>query len=197
MPLIELTAGLGSALTGAKTACILAGGALLALLALGRGKMFGARAVAAATPPVLREGLNRTLSEERLRPSVGHRMMQSTLAVVLIALSADWPLIGGAGWDAPFALAMKLGLIALLVWHGLQVWLWELRYDAIGVSAPGWLLRRESRLWRELCQVSTDGPLVLQLHFADGLVMRLPNHIHGRDHLLDAALNWLPNASDR
>lgn len=197
MPLIELSASLGSVLTGIKTLGILAGVVLLAALASGRHKRFGPRAEAAPEHIASRESLSRTLSEERLRPAFGYRMMQSALAAVLIALSADWPLVGGATWDQPVAMTIKLGLVALLVWHGAQVWLWELRYDAIGVSAPGWLLRRESRLWRELCQVSTDGPLVLQLHFADGLVMRLPNNIHGRDHLLDAALYWLPNPTDR
>lgn len=194
MPLFEHVASLGSVLTGAKTACILAGVGLLAALAAGRVPRLGRGAEDTPARPTSRESLNRTLSVERLRPSFGHRMMQTALAVVLIALSSEWPLIGDAGWDAPILLALKLGLIALLVWHAAQAWLWELRYDAIGVSAPGWLLRRESRLWRELCQVSTDGPLVLQLHFADGLVMRLPNHLHGRDHLLDQALFWLPSA---
>lgn len=136
-----------------------------------------------------------SLREIRLRPRNGYLKLHAALSLAVLAMIAGWSFGASAEDPGLTGKVLILAVLAGIAWNGVRMWLWELRYDSIGVSSPDWFLRRRARLWRELVAVGTDGPLVLQLHFADGLVMALPNQIEGRTGLLATARTWLPGQS--
>jgi hypothetical protein len=49
-------------------------------------------------------------------------------------------------------------------------------------------------MWREVSGVKRDDPLSLVLHFADGCSLVIPNHIEGREELLQIAEHWIAAA---
>lgn len=126
----------------------------------------------------------RSLAETRLRTSTGLRavvsIMWAGLTLAFLRLS------GGAlpGWP-------ELILIAVLGWNALALWLWDLRFDAVGLSAPVCIFWRRSRLWRQLVAVTDDNPFVMRFHFADGAVIRVPKHVVGGEELLHMADHWI------
>jgi len=124
------------------------------------------------------------MAETRLEASTGWRavvaVMIAGVALALVRLN------GGAMPSWP-----GLTLLAVLGWNALALWLWQLRFDLVGVSVPVLIFWRRARLWRQLDSVSDDNPLFLTLRFADGAVMRVPKHIAGGDKLLHMARYWI------
>jgi hypothetical protein len=133
----------------------------------------------------------RTLSETRLRASWGLRAVLMGASVgfgaVLMRLH-DADMLRLAQGAVPWP---ELLLLGLLVWHTVAMWTWELRFDAVGLSAPVLICGRRARLWRALVAVTDDGPFTLRFHFADGAVIGVPKHVVGREALLHMADHWL------
>lgn len=133
----------------------------------------------------------RALSETRLRTSRG---LRAALALGCVGFGAalmrlhDADMLRLAQGAVPWP---ELLLLALLVWHTVAMWTWELRFDAVGLSAPVLIWGRRARLWRALVAVTDDGPFTLRFHFADGAVIGVPKHVVGREALLHMADHWL------
>jgi len=133
----------------------------------------------------------RTLSETRLRTSAGLRavlvLTTAGMAGALVHLN-DAGLLrlaqGAVAWP-------ELLLLAGLAFYTVSMWAWELRFDAVGLSAPVLIWGRRTRLWKSLVAVTDDGPFTLRFHFADGAVIGVPKHIVGREALLHMADHWL------
>lgn len=126
----------------------------------------------------------RSLAETRLRTAPGLRAVVSVMWAGLTV--AFLRLNGGAmpGWP-------ELALLAVLGWNALALWLWDVRFDAVGLSAPVLIFWRRARLWRQLVAVTDDNPFLLRFHFADGAVIRVPKHVVGGDELLHMADHWI------
>lgn len=128
------------------------------------------------------------------RPSLAESRLHSTpvLRVVLTVLTfaLAMTLIGLTGRVSAVVWPGTL-LLGVLVWNTVSVWLWELRFDSLGVSAPSQILWRRSYLWRQLLRVTDDNPFAWHFHFADGAILRIPKQITGRDELMQTARRWL------
>ncbi|WP_028029142.1 hypothetical protein [Gemmobacter nectariphilus] len=123
-------------------------------------------------------------AETRLSASTGWR---AVVAVMIAGLGLALVRLNGGelpSWPA-------LAVLAVLGWNALALWLWQLRFDSVGVSVPVLIFWRRARLWRQLDSVADDNPLFVTLHFADGAVMRVPKHIAGGDKLLHMAAYWI------
>lgn len=140
--------------------------------------------------------LQRGLAQLSLRTAPLYRI--ATLAATSGGLWLLWtsllretPSLWMIGFGGAFSIAA--------VWHLVWVLSWRLSYDSIGLSAPNRWFGREARMWRQMTGISSDGPFITQIHFADGLVMRLPNLIQGRRELMATAYSWLEqgHAPDR
>lgn len=82
-------------------------------------------------------------------------------------------------------------LLAVLIWTAVGFWLWELRFDTVGLSAPSQILWRRSYMWRQLERVSDDNPFTWHFHFVDGAKLRIPKHVAGHEDLMRMARHWL------
>lgn len=133
----------------------------------------------------------RSLSETRLRAPAGMRaalvVATGGLAVLLLRLH-DADMLRLAQGAVPWP---ELLLLAGMAWHTLAMWTWELRFDAVGLSAPVLILGRRARLWRTLVAVTDDSPFAISLRFADGAVISVPKHVVGQAALLHMADHWL------
>lgn len=118
----------------------------------------------------------------RLRVTPVLRVVLTTLTV---ALAMVLP-----GQAAALAWPGSL-LLAVLAWNTLAVWMWELRFDTLGLSAPSQILWRRSYLWRQLVRVTDDNPFAWHFHFADGAILRVPKQTAGREALMQTARHWL------
>lgn len=133
----------------------------------------------------------RGLSETRLRTSAGLRAVLTGATLGLggvLLLLQDAGLLRLAQGTVPWP---ELLLLAGMAWHTLAMWLWELRFDAVGLSAPLLIFGRRTRLWRDLVEVTDDGPFTLRLHFTDGAVIGVPKQVVGCAALLHMADHWL------
>lgn len=126
----------------------------------------------------------RGLAETRLRTSGG---LRAVLAVMLAGLTLALLRLNGGTMPA----WPELALLAVLGWNALALWLWELRFDPVGLSVPVLIFWRRARLWRQLVAVTDDNPFALHFHFADGAVIRVPKHVVGGGELLHMAEQWI------
>lgn len=131
------------------------------------------------------------LREERsLRTSAGLRRLIVLLSLVLLLCLRA---LEGQGESLLFWTAAALLLVVIR--QSLEAQTWELRFDQLGLSwSCGTSGRREGRMWRELTGMRRDDPLSLVLHFADGSALVIPNHIEGREELLQIAEHWIAAA---
>lgn len=131
------------------------------------------------------------LSERRLR--AGPALKATALG---LNLALGWAIVhfDAPGLRTPTSDSLpvvELGLLAIALWHMLAIWSWELRFDAVGLSAPVMIFGRRARMWRHLVAVTQDSPLALYFHFADGAVISVPKHVAGHRQLLHMAEHWL------
>lgn len=126
-----------------------------------------------------------SLAEMRLRVTP---VLRVALTVLTLALAMVLP--GLLGQVSALAWPGML-LLAILIWNTLAVWLWELRFDTLGLSAPARILWRRSYLWRQLVRVTDDNPFAWHFHFADGALLRVPKQTAGREQLMQLARHWL------
>lgn len=130
-------------------------------------------------------GTRHGLSETRLRVAPAPRAVVAALAGALaITLFGLQGQISALVWPGTL-------LLAVLIWNTVSLWLWELRFDSVGLSAPSQILWRRSYLWRQLVRVSDDNPLTWHFHFADGALLRVPKYLAGGQELLRLARHWL------
>lgn len=128
-------------------------------------------------------------TERRLRiaPSLRRLILILTLVLLLTLTQLALHPPGLLFWTA-------MALLAILLWQSLLAQSWELRFDSVGLSVPQGFRRRRGHLWREVTAVERDDPLSLILHFTDGTALHIPNHIEGREDLLQIADHWIKAA---
>lgn len=167
----------------------------LPVLALNAGVWWAARKAEGPVAPAWappRQGA----AEVRLRTAPGLRAglvaASAGLAGALLLLH-DGGQLRMDGGAVPWP---ELVLLAALVWHTAAMWTWELRFDAVGLSAPVLIFGRRARLWRSLVEMTEAGPLTIRLHFADGSVIAVPKQVVGAAALRQMANHWLCRAQE-
>lgn len=128
-------------------------------------------------------------TERRLQiaPSLRQLILILTLILLLTLTQLALRPPGLLFWTA-------MALLAVLLWQSLLAQSWDLRFDSVGLSVPQGFRRRRGHMWREITSVERDDPLSLILHFTDGTALHIPNHIEGRDELLQIADHWITAA---
>lgn len=131
-------------------------------------------------PPRRRHGA----AETRLRTAGG---LRAVLAVMIAGVTLAMLRLNGnglPGWP-------ELALLAVLGWNAAALWLWEVRFDSVGLSVPVLIFWRRARLWRQLVAVTDDNLFARCFHFADGTVIRVPKHVVGSHELRHMADHWI------
>ncbi len=126
-----------------------------------------------------------SLAVTRLRVTPVLRVVVTTLTAALaVVLPGLMGQVSALAWPGTL-------LLMVLVWNTLALWLWELRFDTLGLSAPSQILWRRSYLWRQLVRVTDDNPFAWHFHFVDGAILRVPKQTVGRVQLMQMARHWL------